>query len=48
MKKIKLIIELYDDDKNIKSSVTKVSPYVRVKNGKKELVRGYSRKSREL
>ena len=48
MKKVKLTIEFFDDDKTKKSSVTRVAPYVRVRNGKKELIRGYRRKSREL
>ena len=48
MKKVKLTIELFDDDKTKKTSLTRVAPYVRVRNGKKELVSGYRRKSREL
>lgn len=48
MKKVKLTIEFFDDDKTKKSSATRVAPYVRVRNGKKELIRGYRRKSREL
>ena len=48
MKKVKLTIEFFDGDKTKKSSVTRVAPYVRVRNGKKELIRGYRRKSREL
>ncbi len=31
-----------------KTKQTKVAPYVRHRNGKKELVKGYVRKNREL
>ena len=31
-----------------KDRPTKVAPYVRFRNGKKELVKGYVRKNREL
>ena len=31
-----------------KDKPTKVAPYVRFRNGKKELVKGYVRKNREL
>lgn len=31
-----------------KAKQTKVAPYVRYRNGKKELVKGYARKNREL
>ena len=31
-----------------KTKQTKVAPYVRFRNGKKELVKGYVRKNREL
>lgn len=31
-----------------KTKPTKVTPYVRCRNGKKELVKGYVRKNREL
>lgn len=31
-----------------KTKPTKVAPYVRFRNGKKELVKGYVRKNREL
>lgn len=31
-----------------KAKPTKVAPYVRFRNGKKELVKGYVRKNREL
>lgn len=48
MKKITIEIRIFDDYKTSKSSKSKIAPYVRVRNGKKELVRGYVRKSREL
>lgn len=31
-----------------KAKQTKVAPYIRFRNGKKELVKGYVRKNREL
>jgi len=31
-----------------KTKLTKVAPYVRFRNGKKELVKGYVRKNRDL
>lgn len=47
MKKIvKLRLEIRLDCE--KTKPTKVSPYVRTRNGKKELVKGYVRKNREL
>ena len=39
-------LEIRLDCENAKQ--TKVTPYVRVRNGKKELVKGYVRKNREL
>ena len=44
MKKFKLTLEIHLDSENQKTTKTKVAPYVRVRNGKKELVRGYTRK----
>lgn len=43
---VKLRLEIRLDCENAKQ--TKVAPYVRVCNGKKELVKGYVRKNREL
>lgn len=37
MKKVKLTIEFFDDDKTKKSSVTRVAPYVRVRMVRKNL-----------
>ena len=43
---VKLRLEIRLDCE--KAKPTKVAPYVRFRNGKKELVRGYVRKNREL
>ena len=43
---IKLRLEIRLDCE--KDKPTKVAPYVRSRNGKKELVKGYVRKNREL
>ena len=48
MKKVKLTIEFFDDDKTKKTSLTRVAPYVRVRNGKKNLFVDIAVKSREL
>ena len=42
--KLKLVLQLDCE----KSRLVKVAPYIRVRNGKKELVKGYVRKTREL
>lgn len=42
--KLKLVLRLDRE----KTKQTKVVPYVRVRNGKKELVKGYVRKNRVL
>ena len=42
--KLKLVLQLDCE----KTKQTKVAPYVRFRNGKKELVKGYVRKNREL
>lgn len=42
--KLKLVLQLDCE----KSRLVKVAPYIRVRNGKKELVKGYLRKTRDL
>ena len=46
IKVVKLRLEIRLDCEKAKQ--TKVEPYVRFRNGKKELVKGYIRKNREL
>lgn len=47
MKKV-IIVRLEIRLDREKGKPTKVAPYVRIRNGKKELVKGYVRKNREL
>ena len=42
--KLKLVLQLDCE----KSRLVKVASYIRVRNGKKELVKGYLRKTRDL
>ena len=44
MKKISISIVVEDDCKKKNQTKTRVAPYVRVRNGRKELVKGYLRK----
>lgn len=44
MKKIIVTVVVEDDCKKKTQTKTRVAPYVRVRNGKKELVKGYLRK----
>ena len=44
MKKISISIVVEEDCKKMTQTKTRVAPYVRVRNGKKELVKGYLRK----